>query len=109
MRKTDDQKQAAYQQRIEMLRAKVRRIEKRKNEQDRRDRTHVGVIIGWAMIEYAEAHPKSDARRALVAAIKSYLGEHPDDRAMSELLARANAVSPAVMPVPATVQDEAAE
>lgn len=85
MRKTDEQKQAALQQRIAMLRAKVKRIEHRKNEQERRDRSHVGMTLGWGLIEHAISNPKSEVRRVAVRLIEAHLAEKPDDRAMADL------------------------
>ena len=46
MRKTDEQKKAVLQQRIAVLREKVRRIERHENAQARRDRAHVGIVVG---------------------------------------------------------------
>jgi len=108
MRKTDEQKVASYQERMAKLRAKVKRIEQRQSQQERRDRTHVGVIVGWSLIEHAEAHPKSEVRSVLMATIKSYLGERPDDRAMTDLLARVSG-EPAIAPGTAPELEEAAE
>jgi hypothetical protein len=45
MRKTDDQKKAALQQRIAALKEKVRRIERREATEERRARAHVGFIL----------------------------------------------------------------
>jgi hypothetical protein len=47
MRKTDEQKKAALRQRIATLKEKVRRIERREATQERRDRAHVGIVVGW--------------------------------------------------------------
>ena len=86
MRKTDEQKQASLEQRIAALREKVKRIEQRKSQQDRRDRAHVGITVGWGMIEHALANPKSEVRRVAIRFVEAYLVEKPEDRAMTELL-----------------------
>jgi hypothetical protein len=86
MRKTDEQKQASLEQRIAALREKVKRIEQRKSQQERRDRLHVGMIIGWGLIERARSNPKSEVRRVALDLIQTHLAEKPDDRPMAELL-----------------------
>jgi hypothetical protein len=88
MRKTDEQKKAAYQQRIAALREKVRRIERREATRQRRDRAHIGIIVGWGMIEHALAHPHSEVRRVAVRLLEAHLSEQPDDRAVAELRER---------------------
>lgn len=103
MRKTDEQKKAAYQQRIAALREKVRRIERRETMQERRDRAHVGIVVGWGMIEHALAHPNSEVRGVVIRLIEDYLRERPDDRPVVDLLERLNAASEA------TAASEAAE
>jgi hypothetical protein len=91
MRKTDEQKKAAYQQRIAALREKVRRIERRENAQERRARAHVGIVVGWGLIEHALAHPHSEVRRVVVRLLEAHLHERPDDRPVGDLLARLKA------------------
>ena len=91
MRKTDEQKKAAYQQRIAALREKVRRIERRETMQERRDRAHIGIVVGWAMIEHARAHPNSEVRRVAIRLIEDHLRERPDDHPVADLLARLSA------------------
>ena len=108
MRKTDEQKVASYQERMAKLRAKVKRIEHRKSQQERRDHIHVGVIVGWGMMDMASEHPKAEVRSVLMVVIKNYLVEHPNDRAMMDLLARVSG-APVVEPAIALVQEEAAE
>lgn len=103
MRKTDEQKKAAYQQRIAALREKVQRIERRENAQERRDRAHVGIVVGWAMVEHALAHPHSEVRHVAIRLIEDYLRERPDDRPVVDLLKRLNSASEA------TAASEAAE
>lgn len=93
MRKTDEQKKAAYQQRIAALREKVRRIEQRETMQERRDRAHVGIVVGWGMIEHALTQPQSEVRRVAIRLIEDYLRERPDDRPVKELLERLKAPS----------------
>src|SRR4051812_14668355 len=87
MIKTLEQRQASYEQRITALRQKVRKIEKTKAEQDRRDRSHVGIVIGWGVIEHALQHPRSEVRRVLIDVIEKHLEEQPRDRPVRELLA----------------------
>src|SRR5678809_1171662 len=86
MRKTDEQKQAALEQRIALLRDRVRRIEQRKSQQERRDRAHVGITVGWGLIEHALSNPRSEVRRVAMRLIEAHLTEKPEDRAMMELL-----------------------
>jgi hypothetical protein len=91
MRKTDEQKKAALQQRIAALKEKVRRIERREAAQERRDRAHVGIVVGWAMIEHALRNPNSKVRRVAIGLVETYLRDHPDDRPIAELLAKLTA------------------
>ncbi len=91
MRKTDEQKKAAYQQRIAALKEKVRRIERRENAQERRARAHVGIVVGWSLIEHALAYPHSEVRRVAVRLLEAHLHERPDDRPVKELLERLKA------------------
>ena len=86
MRKTDEQKQASLEQRIAALREKVKRIEQRKTQQERRDRAHVGITVGWGLIEHARSNPKSEIRRVAINLIEAHLAERPEDRAMADLL-----------------------
>jgi hypothetical protein len=88
MRKTDEQKKAAYQQRIAALREKVRRIEQRENAQERRARAHVGIVIGWGMIEHALAYPSSEVWCVAIRLLDAHLRERPDDKPVAELLER---------------------
>jgi hypothetical protein len=103
VRKTDEQKKAAYQQRIAALREKVRRIERRETMQERRARAHVGIVVGWGMIEHALAHPHSEVRRVAIHLIEDYLREWSDDHPVADLLERLNSASEA------TAASEAAE
>jgi hypothetical protein len=93
VRKTDEQKKAAYQQRIAALREKVRRIERRETMQERRDRAHVGIVIGWGMIEHALRNPNSEVRRVAFRLTEDHLRERPDDRPVAELLKQLNSAS----------------
>ena len=93
MRKMDEQKKAAYQQRIAALREKFRRIERRENAQERRARAHIGIVVGWAMIEHALAHPHSEVRRVAVRLLAAHLHERPDDRPVADLLAQLKAAA----------------
>ena len=93
MRKTDEQKKAAYQQRIAALREKVRRIERRETMQERRDRVHVGIVIGWGMIEHALRNSNSEVRHVAIRLIEDHLRERPEDRPVAELLERLNSAS----------------
>jgi hypothetical protein len=91
VRKTDEQKKAALQQRIAALKEKVRRIEQHEATQERRDRAHVGIVVGWGMIEHALCNPNSEVRRVAIRLIEDHLRERPDDRPVAELLARLKA------------------
>ena len=91
--KTDEQKKAALQQRIAALKEKVRRIERREATEERRARAHVGIVIGWGMIEHALRNPDSEVRRVAIRLIEAHLREHPDDRPVAELLTRLSALA----------------
>jgi hypothetical protein len=93
VRKTDEQKKAALQQRIAALKEKVRRIERHETLQERRARAHVGIVVGWGMIEHALSNPDSEVRRVVIRLIEDYLRERPDDRPVAELLERLSAES----------------
>ena len=67
VRKTDEQKKAALQQRIATLKEKVRRIERREATEERRARAYIGIVIGWGMIEHALRNPDSEVRRITFA------------------------------------------
>lgn len=88
MRRTDEQKKAALQQRIAALKEKVQRIEKRGIEAERRNRVHVGIVVGWGMIEHAIRNPDSEVRRVASGLIEAHLRDHPNDHSITELLAR---------------------
>lgn len=87
MRKTPEQKKAALQQRIAEMKEKVRRIERRESDQERRARAHVGIVAGWALIDHVRENSNTEVRDFLVWALKSHLTERPDDTAVAELLA----------------------
>jgi hypothetical protein len=91
MHKTDEQKKAALQQRIAALKEKVRRIDRREADQDRRDRAHLGIVVGWGMIEHALCSPESEVRRVALGVLEAHLRQHPDDRPVAELHARLSA------------------
>jgi hypothetical protein len=91
VRKTDEQKKAALQQRISALKEKVRRIERRETMQERRDRAHVGIVVGWGMIEHALRNPNSEVRRVAIRLIEDHLRDRPDDQPVADLLTRLNA------------------
>ena len=91
VRRTDEQKKAALQQRIAALKEKVRRIERREATEERRARAHVGIVIGWGMIEHALRNPDSEVRHVAIRLIETHLRERPDDRPVAELLTRLNA------------------
>ena len=91
MRKTDEQKKAALQQRIAALGEQVRRIDQRENAQARRARVHVGIVIGWGMIEHALCNPDSEVRRVALQLIEAHLRERPDDKPVAALLERLKA------------------
>src|SRR3954464_1824560 len=77
VRKTDEQKKAVLQQRIAALKEKVRRIERREATEGRRARAHIGIVIGWGMIEHALGNPDSEVRRIAIRLIETHLREHP--------------------------------
>ena len=93
MRKTDEQKKAAYQQRIAALREMVRRTERQEVSQERRDRAPVGIVLGRALIEHALSNPNSEVRRLAIHLIEDHLHERPDDRPVAELLERLSTAS----------------
>jgi 50S ribosomal subunit-associated GTPase HflX len=88
MAKTAEQKKAALEQRIAQLKQKVRNMERRDAVKERRDRAHVGIVIGWSIIDYAMANPKSEVRRVAVQLIEAYLKERADDQPVADLLMR---------------------
>jgi hypothetical protein len=90
VRKMDEQKKAALQQRIAALKEKVRRIERREATEERRARAHVGIVVGWGMIEHALRNPDSEVRRVAIRLIETHLHERPDDHPVAELLTRLN-------------------
>jgi hypothetical protein len=87
MAKTLEQRKAALEQRIAALRERAKRIDRTKSAQDRRDRAHVGIVVGWGMIEHALNKPVSEVQSVVVEVIKKHLADHPEDRAVADLLA----------------------
>jgi hypothetical protein len=92
MRKTDEQKKAAYQQRIAVLRTKVRRIEKREADADRRARTRWLIVSGAIVEELLPKFWDTDFAGAFIAAVREHLTVHPADAdSFAELLERLTA------------------
>jgi hypothetical protein len=87
MRKTDEQKKAAYQQRIAALREKVRRIEKREADADRRDRARRLIVSGAIVEELLPKFRDTAFAGAFIAAVREHLAAHPADAgSFAELL-----------------------
>jgi hypothetical protein len=94
MRKTDEQKKAAYQQRIAVLRTKVRRIEKREADADRRARTRRLIVSGAIVEELLPKFRDTAFAGAFIAAVREHLAAHPADAdGFAELLERLTAPS----------------
>jgi hypothetical protein len=92
MRKTDEQKKAAYQQRIAALRTKVRRIEKREAEAERRVRTHRLLVSGAIVEDLLPKFRDTAFSGAFIAAVREHLAAHPADAdSFAELLDRLTA------------------
>lgn len=92
-RKSDDERKAYLQQRLAAIKDNLKRIERREVKEERRDRAHVGIVIGWGMIEHALRHPNSEVRRVAICLIEDHLRDRPDDRPVAELLERLNTTS----------------
>ena len=90
-RKSDEERKAYLQQRLTAIKDNLKRIERREATQERRDRAHVGIVIGWGMIEHALRNPNSEVRRVAIRLIEAHLCERPDDPPVAELLAQLNA------------------
>jgi hypothetical protein len=102
-RKSDEERKAYLQQRLTAIKENLKRIERREATQERRDRAHVGIVIGWGMIEHALRNPNSEVRRVAIRLIEAHLRERPDDLPVADLLERLNTASEA------TAASEAAE
>jgi uncharacterized protein YydD (DUF2326 family) len=85
-RKSDEERKAYLQQRLTAIKENLKRIERREATQERRDRAHVGIVIGRGMIEHALRNPNSEVRRIAIRLIEDHLRERPDDRPVEELL-----------------------
>jgi hypothetical protein len=89
MRKTDEQKKAALQQRIADLKAKVRRIEKREVEAERRARTYRLIVSGAIVEELLPKFRDTAFAGAFIAAVREHIEAHPADAdGFAELLDR---------------------
>jgi hypothetical protein len=66
----------------------AQRIDRRETAQARRARAHVGIVIGWGIIEHALAHPYSEVQRVAIRLIEAHLRERPDDKPVAALLER---------------------
>ena len=87
MRKTDEQKKAAYQQRIAALRTKVRRIEKREADTERRVRTRRLIVSGAIVEDLLPKFQYTAFATAFIAAVREHLAVHPADAdSFAELL-----------------------
>jgi hypothetical protein len=88
MRKTDEQKKAALQQRIAALKEKVRRIEKRGAEAERRARNHRLIVLGAIVESQIIDNSHSVSAQAIARDIEDYVTAHPRDRnTLADLLA----------------------
>ena len=87
MRKTDEQKKAALQQRIAVLKTKVRRIEKREADAERRARTRRLIVSGAIVEDLLPKFRDTAFANAFIAAVREHLKAHPEDRdSFAELL-----------------------
>jgi ribosomal protein S15P/S13E len=94
MRKTDEQKKAALQQRIAALKVRVRRIEKREAEAERRARTHRLIVSGAIVEDLLPKFRDTAFATAFIAAVREHIEAHPEDRdSFAELLDKLNAPS----------------
>ena len=92
MRKTDEQKKAAYQQRIAALRTKVRRIEKREADAERRARTRRLIVSGAIVEDLLPKFQDTAFAKAFIAAVRDHVDAHPEDgNSFAELLDRLTA------------------
>jgi hypothetical protein len=64
MPQTDEEKKASLQQRIVALKMKVKRIEKREADTERRTRNHRLIVGGAIVEEHALINPDSEFARA---------------------------------------------
>jgi hypothetical protein len=64
MPQSDEEKKAALQQRIAALKMKVRRIERRETDAERRARNHRLIVTGAIVEEHALGNPNSELARA---------------------------------------------
>jgi hypothetical protein len=64
LRQTDEQKKAVLQQRITALKMKVRRIEQREADAERRARNHRLIVGGAIVEEHALENPAGEFARA---------------------------------------------
>lgn len=88
MRKTDEQKKAALQQRIAALKQKVRRIEKRGAEAGRRARNRRLIVLGAIVEGRIVDDPSSISAQAIALDIEAHVTAHPRDRdTLADLLA----------------------
>ena len=87
MRKTDEQKKAALQQRIAALKTKVRRIEKAETEKARRARNHRLIVSGAIIEDLLPKFRDTAFATAFIAAVREHIKAHPEDRdSFAELL-----------------------
>jgi hypothetical protein len=87
MRKTDEQKRAALQQRIAVLKAKVRRIEQHQATAERRARTRRLIVSGAIVEELLPKFQDTAFATAFIAAVREHIKQHPVDAdSFAELL-----------------------
>ena len=86
-RLTDDQKKAALQERIAKLQQQVRRINKRAENQSRRQRNHRLIVSGTLAETHALKNPRSEYAKIHVGLLKQYA--RPEDRHLFAELFRA--------------------
>lgn len=92
MRKTEEQKKAALQQRIAALKMKVKRIEKREAEAERRARTHRLIVSGAIVEDLLPKFQNTAFAAAFIAAVREHLTAHSANMdGFAELLDRLTA------------------
>ena len=92
MRKTDEQKKAALQQRIALLKTKVKRIEKREADQERSARSRRLIVSGAILEDLLPKFRNTAFSKAFIGAVREHLAAHPADAdGFAELLGRLTA------------------
>ncbi len=89
MRKTDEQRLAALQQRTAALKAKIRRNEQRLADAERRARNHRLIVSGAIVEDLLPKFQDTAFAGAFIAAVREHLASHPADAdSFAELLDR---------------------